>query len=67
MVDNYSNLKQKVKKIWSVSQVVAVKVVIGSLEMTSKIFKDWLKKLDVRSIIELLKKATLLRTAKTAR
>ena len=67
MVDNYSNLKQKVKKIWSVSQVVAVKVVIGSLEMTSKIFKDWLKKLDVRSTIELLKKATLLRNAKTAR
>lgn len=49
------------------SQVVAVKVVIGSLEVTSKIFKDWLKKLDVRSTIELLKKATLLRTAKTAR
>ena len=66
-IDNDSNLKQKVKKIWSVSQVVAVKVAIGSLGVTLKIFKVWLKKLDVRSTIELLKKVTLLRTLKTAR
>ena len=46
------------------SEVVVVPVLTGALGVTSKTLKDWLKKLDVKSNIELLQKAALLGTAK---
>ena len=52
------------KKIWNLSQFVVVPVVIGTLGVTSKRLKDWLKKLDVKSSIELFQKAAFLGTAK---
>ena len=55
------------KKIWNLSQVAVVPVVIGALGVTSKRLKDWLKKLDVKSSIELLQKAALLGTTKIVR
>ena len=44
-VNNYSELKREVKKIWNLSQVMVVPVVIAALGVTSKRLKDWLKKL----------------------
>ena len=66
-IDNYSELRREVKKIWNLSQIVVVPVVIGTQGVTSKRLKDWLKKLDVKSSIELLQKAALLGTAKIVR
>ena len=66
-IDNYSELRRELKKIWNLSQVVVVPVVIGAPGVTSKRLKDWLKKLDVKSSIELLQKAALLGTAKIIR
>ena len=43
---------------------MVVLVLTGALGVTSKTLKDWLKKLDVKSNIELLQKAALLGTAK---
>ena len=63
---NYSELRQEVKKIWNLSQVVVVPVVIGALGVTSKRLKDWLEKLNISSI-KLLQKAALLGTAKFVR
>ena len=56
---NHSNLRQKIKKIWDLSQVAVVPVVIGALAVTSKRLKYWLRK-----FIELWQKAALLGTAK---
>ena len=53
-IENYGELKRERKKIWNLSQVVVAAVVIGALGVTSKRLKDWLKKLDVKSSIELL-------------
>ena len=39
-IDNYIELRQDVKKIWNLSQVVVVPVVIGALGVTSKTLKD---------------------------
>ena len=39
-IDNYTALRQEVKKIWNLSQVVVVPVVIGALGVTSKRLKD---------------------------
>ena len=39
-IDNYSELRQEVKKIWNLSQVVVVPVVVGALGVTSKRLKD---------------------------
>ena len=66
-IDNYSELRQEVKKIWNLSQVVVVPVVIGALGVTSKTLKDWLQKLNIKSSIELLQKEVLLGTAKIVR
>ena len=66
-IGNYSELKQEVKKIWNLSQVVVVPVVIGALGVTSKRLKDWLEKLNVKSSIDLLQKAALLGTARIVR
>ena len=66
-IDTYSELRREMKKIWNLSQVVVVLVEIGALEVTSKRLKDWLKKFDVKSSIELWQKAALLGTAKVVR
>ena len=66
-IDNYSELRREVKKIWNLSQVVVVPVVIGAPGVTSKGLKDWLRRLDIKSRIELLQKAALLGTAKIVR
>ena len=55
------------KKISNLSQVVLVPVVTGALGVTLKRLKDWMKKLDVKSSIELLQKAALLGTSKVVR
>ena len=39
-VDNYSELRPEVKKIWNLSQVVVAPVVSGALGVTSKRSKD---------------------------
>ena len=66
-LDNYNELRQEVRMIWNLSQVVVVPVVIGALGVTSKRLKDWLEKLNIKSSIELLQKAALLGTAKFVR
>ena len=55
-VDNYTELRREVKKIWNLSQAVVVPVVIGALAVTSKRLKDWLKKLRVKTSIGLLER-----------
>ena len=55
------------KKIGNLWQVVLVPVVIWALGLALKRLKDWMKKLDVKSSIELLQKAALLGTAKVVR
>ena len=62
-IGNYSKLRQEVKKIWNLSQIVVVPDVTGALGVTLKILKDWLKMLDVKS----MQKAALLGTAKIVR
>ena len=42
-VDNHSELRREVKKIWILFKAVVVPVVIGALGVTSKRFKGWLK------------------------
>ena len=49
------------------SQVVVVLVVTGALGTTSKRLKEWLKKLNIKSRIELLQKAALLITVKNVK
>ena len=66
-IDNYTELRQEVKKIWNLSQIVVFRVVIGAIGVTSKILKDWLEKLNIKSSIELWQKAALLGTAKIVR
>ena len=63
-IDNYSELRQEVKKIWNLSQVVVVPVVTGALRVTSKRLKDWLEKLKVKSSIELFQKQYCLKLQK---
>ena len=48
-IDNNTVFRQEVKKIWNLSQVVVIPVVIGTLAVTSKRLKDWLEKLNIKS------------------
>ena len=49
-IDNYTELRQEVKKIWNLSQVVVVPVVTGALGVTSERLKDWPEKLKVKRV-----------------
>ena len=55
------------KKIGNFCPVAVVPVVTGALGETSKRLKDWLKKVNVKSSIEIVQKAALLGTAKIVR
>ena len=61
-MDNYTKLRQEVKKIWNFFQVVVAAVVIGALGVTSRRLKDRLRKLNIKISIELLQKVALLGT-----
>ena len=63
-LDNSGELRRELKKIWNLREVRVIPVVIGALRMTSKDLKNWLKKIYIKSSIELLQKATLLGTRK---
>ena len=63
-IRNYSELIWAVKTIWNLSQVVVVAVVVEVVRVKSKRLQESLKKLDVKSSIELLQKTALLGTAK---
>ena len=52
------------KKIWNLTYVGIVPIIMAALGITSKSLKDWLGKLELKSSIELLQKAVLLGTAK---
>ena len=59
-IDNYRELQREIKKIWNLREVRVILVVVGALGMTSKHLKNWLEKINIKSSIELLQKATLL-------
>ena len=61
-IDNYRELIRKVKRSETCLKLWLFQ--IGTLGVESKRLKDWLKRLYVKSSIELLQKAALLRTAK---
>ena len=66
-VDNYNKLKREVKKIWSLTYVNIVSIIVGALGTTPKNLKDWLGELELKISIELFQKAVLLGTAKIVR
>ena len=66
-VDNYNEVKWEVKKIWNLTYVGIVPIIVGALGITSKNLKDWLRKLELKSSIEFLQKVVLLMIAKIVR
>ena len=66
-VENYSELRRELRKIWNLREVRVIPVVVGALGMISRNLKSWLEKLKLNSSIELLQKAALLGTAKIVR
>ena len=63
-IDNYTELRHEVKKIWNLPQVVVVPVVVGALGVTSKRLKECSEMLNMKSSIELLQNTALLGAAK---
>ena len=55
-VNNETNVRQKVKRIWNLPQGVVVPAVIGTLGETKKRLIYWLKKLDAKNSIRFCKK-----------
>ena len=40
-VDSYNELKREIKKIWNLTYVGIVPIIVGALGITSKNLKDW--------------------------
>ena len=55
------------KKIWKLTNVGVVPIVVGALGIVSNNLKDWLVKMDLKCDLENLQKAALLGTAKLLR
>ena len=66
-IENYSELRREVKKIWQLKEVRVIPIVIGSLGTISNKFENGLEKLNLKSSIELMQKTALLGTAKIIR
>ena len=66
-VDKYSELKGEAKKIWNLTYVGIVPIIVEALGITSKNLKDCLGKLELKSSIELWQKAVFLGTTKIFR
>ena len=64
-VDDYNQLNREVKKIWNLTYVSIVSIIVRALGITPKNLKNWLGKLELKISTELSQKAVLLRTGKT--
>lgn len=62
-IENYTNLKYKIKRIWNCEKVEIVPIVNGVLRTMSKNSTYWMKALDLPMSSHVLQKACLLRTA----
>ena len=66
-IEKYGELKRELKKIWKLTNVGVVPIVVGALGIVSNNLKDWLVKMDLKCDLENLQKAALLGTAKLLR
>ena len=66
-IEKYAELKREIKKIWKMSKVGIVPIVVGALGVVSVNLKDYLKMLDLGCTMNILQKAALLGTARLIR
>ena len=66
-VEKYQDLKREIKRIWNMRSVLDVPVIVGELESIPKKLNKWLEKHDIIVNTELIKKTTILGTARIMR
>ena len=66
-IEKYQDLKREFARMWNLRTVQVVPIVVGSLGSVAKNLNKWLGKLNVKIIISLLQKTTLLGTARILR
>ena len=66
-IENYQYLKRELKRIWKLSRVTVVAVIIGTLGTVSNDIEMWLAEIGVTCRLESLQIACLLGTARILR
>ena len=66
-IENYQDLKRELKRIWKLSRVSVVLVIIGALGTVSNDIEKWLAEIGVTCRLESLGRACLLGTARILR
>ena len=67
ILENYQLLKDEIIKMWGVTKIVIVPMVIGALGALSKNFEKYVKKLETEARAEIMQKTALLGTARLLR
>ena len=62
-IENYQDLKRELKRIWKLSRVSVVPIIIGALGTISNDIEKWLAEIGVTYRLESLRRACLLGTA----
>ena len=66
-VDKYQDLKHEITRLWKLSKVEVIPVVIGALGMVTNQFQNRIGKLGITIKTEMLQKRALLGTARIIR
>ena len=66
-IENYQDLKRELKRIWKLSRVSVVLIIIGALGTVSNDIEKWLAEIGVTCRLESLRRACLLGTARILR
>ena len=66
-IENYQYLKRELKRIWKLSRITVVPVIIGTLGTASKDIEKWLAEIVVTCRLKSLQIACLLGTARILR
>ena len=62
-IEKYQMLREEIRRLWQVSNVTVIPVVVGALGVISDKFERYIKKLDVKIAMEVIQKTALLGTA----
>ena len=61
-IEKYQMLREEIRRIWQVNNVIVVSVVVGALGVILDKFERYIKKLDLKMAMEVIQKTALLGT-----
>ena len=66
-IEKYQNLKREIQRLWNLTKIDMIPVVLGALGSVTKNFEKYVDNIAIKIDLHIVQKTTLLGTARTLR